>query len=162
MSRYVYLANQYGFSNIESKTILPPIIEAIESLGVKVYEPFKETGKLIDEPMAYAGYKIAQADMKAVKECDAVFAIINGLPPDEGVMIEIGMAYAWHTPVFLFRDDFRKAYDTHTYPLNVMIFAGLPKYTWREYYYQHISEITSPYKALAKWANDPYSLNSDE
>ena len=37
------------------------------------------------------------------------------------------MAIAWHKPTFLFRDDFRRCTDSEVYPLNLMLFAGLPE-----------------------------------
>ena len=85
-------------------------------------------------------------------ESDAIFAVVNGVPPDEGVMVELGMAIALGKPTFLFRDDFRRATDSEQYPLNLMLFTGLPEAGWRDYYYTSVEEITSPEKALARWA----------
>ena len=45
---------------------------------------------------------------KDVVESDGIFAVVNGAPPDEGVMVELGMAIALGKPTFLFRDDFRQ------------------------------------------------------
>ena len=73
-------------------------------------------------------------------------------PGDEGVMVELGMAIALNKPTFLFRDDFRRATDSEHYPLNLMLFTGLPEDGWEDYYYTSVEEITSPYKALARWA----------
>ena len=80
-----------------------------------------------------------------------IFAIINGCPPDEGVMVELGYAMALEKPIFLFRDDFRRCTDSEDYPLNLMIFAGLPQDDWERYYYTSIEELSSPTKGLAKW-----------
>ena len=46
------------------------------------------------------------------------------VPPDEGVMVELGMAIALKKPTFLFRDDFRQTNDSELYPLSLMIFTG--------------------------------------
>ena len=83
---------------------------------------------------------------------DAIFAVVNGVPPDEGVMVELGMAIALGKPTFLFRDDFRRATDSDQYPLNLMLFTGLPEVGWQDYFYTLVEEITSPDKALARWA----------
>ena len=88
-------------------------------------------------------------------ESDAIFAIVNGAPPDEGVMVELGMAIALSKPTFLFRDDFRRVTDSGQYPLNLMLFTGLPEEGWRDFYYTSVEEITSPEKALARWASRP-------
>ena len=50
-------------------------------------------------------------------------------------MVELGMAIAWEKPVFLFRDDFRRCTDSEAYPLNLMVFTGLPEAGWEAYWY---------------------------
>ena len=87
-----------------------------------------------------------------MRDSDAIFAVVNGVPPDEGVMVELGMAIALGKPTFLFRDDFRRATDSEEYPLNLMLFTGLPEQNWRDFYYTSVSEISEPDKALARWA----------
>jgi nucleoside 2-deoxyribosyltransferase len=52
-----------------------------------------------------------------VRDADALLAIVNGTPPDEGVMLELGAAIALGKPVFLYRDDFRRCSDSEDYPL---------------------------------------------
>ena len=85
-------------------------------------------------------------------QSDAIFAVVNGIPPDEGVMVELGMAIAMKKPTFLFRDDFRRVVESEQYPLNLMLFTGMPEEGWRDYFYTSVEEITSPDKALARWA----------
>ena len=85
---------------------------------------------------------------------DAIFVILNGIPPDEGSMVELGAAIALKKQTFLFRDDFRKATDGEMYPLNLMIFAGLPENGWQDFYYEWFDEIKNPEKGLAKWIAD--------
>ena len=67
-------------------------------------------------------------------------------------MVELGMAVALGKPTFLFRDDFRRATDSEEYPLNLMLFTGMPREGWERYYYTSIEEVGSPEKALARWA----------
>ena len=81
-----------------------------------------------------------------------LFAIVNGTPPDEGVMVELGAAIALGKPTFLFRDDFRRCTDSEQYPLNLMVFAGLSEREWQKYVYSDVSDINDPDKALACWA----------
>ena len=87
-----------------------------------------------------------------MRDAEALFAIVNGTPPDEGVMVELGAAIALGKPTFLFRDDFRRCTDSEEYPLNLMLFAGLPEVEWSQYVYSDLSEISDPQKALARWA----------
>ncbi len=120
-------------------------------LGLEVWEPFARNNQADLLRTGWA-YRIGQKDLRDVAESDATFAIVNGVPPDEGVMVELGMAIALKKPTFLFRDDFRRATDSEQYPLNLMLFTGLPEEGWQDYYYTSVQEITAPEKALARWA----------
>ena len=62
------------------------------------------------------------------------------------------IAIALKKPTFLFRDDFRKCTDSEQYPLNLMLFAGIPEKEWKEYFYLSIDEIIDKNKALYKWS----------
>ncbi len=148
-SKILYLANPYGFS-AQQQRLLPPIIEQLESLGAEVWEPFARNNQ-IDFAEAGWAYRVAQADYQDVMGCDGIFAIVNGTPPDEGVMVELGMAIALNKGVFLFRDDFRRCTDSETYPLNLMLFTSLPKQGWQKYFYTSVEDITNPEKALVQW-----------
>ena len=153
MPRIVYLANPYGFSAQQKETLLPPIVAALESLGLEVWEPFARNNQ-VDFTRAGWAYRVGQADFRDVAGSDATFAIVNGVPPDEGVMVELGMAIALGKPTFLFRDDFRRATDSEEYPLNLMLFTGMPGEGWLDYYYTSVEEITDSDKALARWAKE--------
>jgi nucleoside 2-deoxyribosyltransferase len=152
MRNVLYLANPYGFSTQQRALLLPPIIAALEALGAEVWEPFERNNQ-IDFSQPDWAYRVAQADMQDVNACDGLFAIVNGTPPDEGVMVELGMAIALNKAIFLFRDDFRRCTDSDAYPLNLMLFAGLPAIGWEAYYYTAIEELSSPDKALYQWLN---------
>lgn len=144
----LYLANPYGFSAQQKALLLPPIIQALEELGAEVWEPFARNNQIDFSQQGWA-YRVAQADVEDVRQCEGLFAIVNGTPPDEGVMVELGIAIALHKPIFLFRDDFRRCTDSEQYPLNLMVFAGLPEVGWEDYYYTSVAEIASPQKAIA-------------
>ena len=151
MEKTIYLANPYGFSAQQKAALLPRLVEALEALGLEVWEPFARNNQ---EDFLSAGwaYRIGQKDLRDVVESDAIFAVVNGVPPDEGVMVELGAAIALGKPTFLFRDDFRRVVESEEYPLNLMLFTGLPEKGWRDYFYTSIEEIASPDKALARWA----------
>ena len=36
----IYLANPYGFSEQQKKTLLPELVQALKKLGLEVWEPF--------------------------------------------------------------------------------------------------------------------------
>ncbi|HIK55518.1 MAG TPA: nucleoside 2-deoxyribosyltransferase [Synechococcales cyanobacterium M55_K2018_004] len=150
----LYLANPYGFSQQQRSLLLPPIITALESLGAEVWEPFERNNQVDFASPGWA-YQVAQRDVQDVRNCDGIFAIVNGTPPDEGVMVELGMAIALDKSIFLFRDDFRRCTDSEAYPLNLMVFAGLPEVGWEQYFYTSVEEIRSPEKALFHFLQGP-------
>ncbi len=150
MAKRLYLANPYGFSSQLKSGPLREIQSALENVGAEVWEPFERIGQ-IDFARDGWAYDVGQSDLNDVKASDGIFAIVNGCPPDEGVMIELGMAIAWQKAVFLFRDDFRRCTDSESYPLNLMLFAGLPRDGWRDHWFESISEISDPGKALVRW-----------
>ncbi len=146
----LYLASPYGFSREQKARLLPEIVEKLESLGAEVLEPFQKNNQKDFTKPGWA-YEIGQQDLNDVREADGIFAVINGTPPDEGVMVELGFAIALNKKIFLFRDDFRRCTDSEDYPLNLMIFSGLPKEEWQDYYYRSLQEISSPKRVLYKW-----------
>ncbi|MCY4543322.1 MAG: nucleoside 2-deoxyribosyltransferase [Rhodobacteraceae bacterium] len=149
----LYLANHYGFSAQQRATLLPEIQAILEGMGIEVWEPFARNNQVDFSASGWA-YQVGQRDLCDVRDSDGTFAIVNGCPPDEGVMVELGMAIAWGKPTFLFRDDFRRCTDSEQYPLNLMVFSGLPEANWREYWYTSIEDITDPRKALARWLSE--------
>ena len=149
-SKTLYLANPYGFSAQQNRGPLRELKAALETLGAEVWEPFERNNQ-IDRASPGWAYRIGRADLQDVRDSDGLFAVVNGCPPDEGVMVELGMAIAWDKPVFLFRDDFRRCTDTEAYPLNLMLFTGLPEVGWEAWWYGSVEEIADPGKALVRW-----------
>ena len=149
----LYLANPYGFSLQQREGPLTALVAALEAMGAEVWEPFARNNQ-IDRAGAGWAYEIGQADLRDVREADGLFAVVNGCPPDEGVMVELGLAIAWEKPVFLFRDDFRRCTDSEAYSLNLMLFTGLPEMGWEAYWYSSAQAIADPDKALSRWLKD--------
>tara|TARA_B100000700_G_scaffold283563_1_gene336081 strand:- start:1977 stop:2441 length:465 start_codon:yes stop_codon:yes gene_type:complete len=152
-SKIIYLASPYGFSNQWKIKLLPEFISILESMGAIVWDPFNRQS---DNDFANKGwaYKVASSNFDDLKRADAIFAILNGCPPDEGVMVELGISIALGKPTFLFRDDFRKCTDSDEFPLNLMTFLGIPYDSWEDYYYRSINEIENPTKAIFQWLNN--------
>lgn len=150
----LYLANPYGFSPAQRAGPLNDLVAALEAVGAEPWEPFAlgDQEGWIGQP-GWA-YKVGQNDLRLVREADGIFAVVNGCPPDEGVMVELGMAIAWGKPTFLFRDDFRRCADSEAYPLNLMVFTGLPEDGWEAYWYGSVDEIADPDKALYRWLRE--------
>ena len=151
MKKKLYLANPYGFSK-QTMKLLNDFINIFNELNVEVYEPFERTKKIIQN--GEWAYDVAKTNFQELKKCDCIFAIVNGTPPDEGVMIELGIAIALNKEIFLFRDDFRNCSDSNQYPLNLMLFTGLPKDNWKKYYFESLQEIKSNKKRFVEWAKN--------
>ncbi len=152
MRKKLYLANPYGFSK-QTKKLLYEFINIFNDLNVEVYEPFDRTKNLTEKKGEWA-YEVAKNNFNDLQKCDCIFAIVNGTPPDEGVMIELGIAIALKKDIFLFRDDFRSCADSNQYPLNLMLFLGLPKVDWKKYYFESLQDIKSSKKGFLEWANE--------
>ena len=146
----IYLASPYGFAEHWKSKLLPDFIAKLQSIGANIWEPFSRNS---DVDLSIPGWanRVAISNFNDLKNSDALFAIVNGSPPDEGVMVEVGIAIALGKPIFLFRDDFRKCSDSDEYPLNLMIFAGIPYDHWNDYYYNSIEDIDNKNKAIYKW-----------
>ena len=152
MKKKLYLANSYGFSK-QTRKLLSEFINIFEDLNIEVYEPFERTKYLTENNDEWA-YDLARKNFDDLQKCDCIFAIVNGTPPDEGVMIELGIAIALKKEIFLFRDDFRNCSDSNQYPLNLMLFLGLPKDNWKKYYFESLQDIKSNKKGFMEWAKN--------
>ena len=148
----IYLASPYGFSAHWRIRLLPDFVEVLSALGLEVWEPVERNGQ-VDLAQEGWAWRVAQADLQDVRDADAFLAIVNGTPPDEGVMLELGVAIALGKPIFLFRDDFRRCSDSEDYPLNLMVFSGLPQHGWQNSLYGSIAELADPSKALMRWVS---------
>ena len=146
----LYLANPYGFSRHQRETLLPPLVTALRSLGCQRVGTLRQK-RPIQPRGGRRRVSHRPSRLRDVRKADGFFAVVNGCPPDEGVMVELGVAIALGKPIFLFRDDFRRSSDSDTYPLNLMIFAGLPETGWEDSLYASLTEISDPTKALAQW-----------
>ena len=146
----LYLASPYVFSRHWGERLLPDFVTTLERLGVEVWEPFSRNGQVDLAEPGWA-WRVAQADLQDVREADGLLAIVNGTPPDEGVMLELGAAIALEKPVFLYRHDFPRCSDSEDYPLNLMVFSGLPQQGWHDWFYGSIEELSDPAKALMRW-----------
>lgn len=152
--RTVYVASPYGFSAQQRRHLLPEFVRALADLGAEPHEPFSHNRQVAFAREPGWAFEVGQRDRTAVSESDAILAIVNGNPPDEGVMVELGIAIALGKPTFLFRDDFRRSGDSAEYPLNLMIFTGLPEHGWEDYWYTSLDELGDPDKALMHWLRE--------
>ena len=86
---------------MQTKKLLFEFIDIFNDLNIEVLEPFERTKHIIQKDDNWA-YELAISNFNDLKKCDCIFAIVNGNPPDEGVMIELGIAIALKKEIFLF------------------------------------------------------------
>ena len=79
----------------------------------------------------------------------------NGVPPDEGVMVELGMAIALRKPTFLFAMISDGLSIVSSIPESDAVLGATGEAGWQDYFYTAVEEITSLEKALARWAKQP-------
>ena len=149
-NKTLYLASPYGFSEQWRLKLLPDFVSKLEFMGASVLEPFDRNSHIDISVPGWAN-KVANSNLNDLRQADGLFAIVNGSPPDEGVMVEIGVAIALGKTTFLFRDDFRNCSDSNEYPLNLMVFLGLPSDSWNDYYYSSLDDLDCKKKAIYKW-----------
>jgi nucleoside 2-deoxyribosyltransferase len=109
----VYVAGPL-FNEMECSRNLD-IKRLLESQGYCVYLPQTDAGlsyEAIDrgEPKELVRARIFREDRHAVAECDVLLCLLDGRVPDEGVCIELGMAYALGKPCIGYKTD-RRAMD---------------------------------------------------
>ncbi len=85
----VYLAGP--FFNIGQRWLVDEARRALKELGLKVFSPIHDGG-------GGPGEKVGPADLEALKECDLVFALLDGM--DSGTLFEVGWARAANKPVY--------------------------------------------------------------
>ena len=148
----VYIANGLGFGAMTRIRVLSEIVETLHAMGVDTIEPFADNNEAslsYDRSIARE-HEIARLDMQGVRDADAVLCVVSAPIPDEGAMIEVGMAMALFKPVFILNDDFRFHNLTH-FPMNLMLFGGMPLEEWKSYYYTSLESLSNPDMALGKW-----------
>ena len=88
-SSEVYLASP--FFTVGQRWLVDEARRGLADLGLKVFSPLHEIGP-------GPAHVVAPADIAALKKCDIVFAILDGL--DSGTIFEVGYARALKKPVY--------------------------------------------------------------
>lgn len=91
-----------------------PQRDGMESTQVADYEDVETTEEMMEA--------IFDLDQRQVAEADVLTAVLDGRTVDEGVAIEIGMAYARGIPVIGLRTD-RRAFGIDE-PVNAMVWGA--------------------------------------
>lgn len=149
----LYIANALGFNTHAREHMLRDIVAVVRDMGFGVIEPFADNNELSlsEKRSVKQELQIARLDVKGVENADGVLCVISSPIPDEGSMIEVGMAMAWGKPVFYLNDDFRYVPKCSQLPMNLMMFYHTSEDTWTQYYYTSLESMRDPEKALHRW-----------
>ena len=91
----IYLAGP--FFDIGQRWVVEEALECLERLGATVFSPYHNVG------LGGTDNALAQADLRGLESCDAVFAILNGSDP--GTIFEVGYARDRGMPVVALAED---------------------------------------------------------
>ncbi len=104
------------------------IDELVRNLGFDTYLPHRDAG--VFERSKSSSRTFFENDLKELKECAFVVAILNGTDVDSGTAWEIGYAYAMGKPVYGILEDTRKP---NLDLLNPMIVNSIVKIALNKY-----------------------------
>lgn len=134
MSKKLYVASPLGFSPATLDYYQNNILKPLSSFNLDVLDPWsmtdaKELKKIFDLPMngeklkmlSVINREIAAMNTSAIKSCDGVFAILDGVDVDSGTAAEIGYAAALGKRIFSFRGDFRQTGDNVGARVNLQV-----------------------------------------
>ena len=85
----VYLAGP--FFTVAERWFVDEARRGLQELDLSVFSPVHDVGR-------GEAHEVAPADLQGLRECDAVFAILDGL--DSGTLFEVGYARALEKPVY--------------------------------------------------------------
>jgi nucleoside 2-deoxyribosyltransferase len=130
----IYLAGPLGFSEAGldfHKRVLAP---TIKNLGHDVLDPWELTEKKKIDAVLAMPYglpkreawqklnpEIANNNKKAIDDCDAIFAVLDGVDVDSGTAAEIGYGFALGKPILGYRGDFRLSADNEGSVVNLQV-----------------------------------------
>jgi len=149
----LYIANSLGFGTHTREHMLRDVVATVRDMGFRVIEPFHDNNEksLEMERTVEQEFEVAGQDVESTVAADGVLCIVSSPVPDEGAMIEVGIAMALKKPVFYLNDDFRFRPNGRCLPMNLMLFSHARPNTWEQYYYTSLDSLRDPQKALHKW-----------
>jgi nucleoside 2-deoxyribosyltransferase len=130
----IYIAGPLGFSEAGRTFYYDKLIPAVRQLGHEPLDPWTLTdpGKIdtvLNLPYGSAkrdawrrlNLEIGQNNRRAIDDCDAMLAILDGVDVDSGTASEIGYAFAKEKPILGYRGDFRLSADNEGSVVNLQV-----------------------------------------
>jgi nucleoside 2-deoxyribosyltransferase len=130
---YVYVASPLGFTVPTRAFYEQVLLPAVTARGAVVLDPWLTSaaqfahalglpsGAERDAALRTANRDAGAANERMIRDCTAVFAVLDGVDVDSGTAAEIGFAAALGRPVVGWRSDFRLAGDNHQSLVNLQV-----------------------------------------
>lgn len=134
MTKTIYIASPLGFSEAGRDFLYRTLIPRIEQAGFQCIDPWKLTpvdllksaqdlpyGQEKRKKWRQVNQVIGKNNALAIRECDAIFAVLDGVDVDSGTASEIGFAAALNKPALGYRGDFRLSADNEGSTVNLQV-----------------------------------------
>jgi nucleoside 2-deoxyribosyltransferase len=129
----IYLASPLGFSET-TKDFMEKLENKLKNFGFEVLNPwsFFPEGKIENvmniktqsdkkKALHALNFEIAQTNEQALKECNIIFAVLDGSDVDSGTANEIGYGYAIGKKIIGYRGDFRLSGENEGSIINLQV-----------------------------------------
>jgi len=130
----IYLAGPLGFSEAGRQFHNDVLVPTLSGLGHDVLDPWTLTdltkiravqrrryGPAKREAWRLLNAEIGRNNKKAIDDCDAIFAVLDGVDIDSGTASEIGYGFAIGKPILGYRGDFRLSADNEGSKVNLQV-----------------------------------------
>ena len=135
----LYIASGMVF-RISPDPAAESVLEMAERIGWEVLDPRKLTdmeplrkaqampfGQEQRDAWAKVNALIYKNNIAAIRSCDMILAMLNGMEPDSGTSFEVGFADSAGKKIEIYRDDFRDAGDNSGASVNLMLQCAAEK-----------------------------------
>jgi nucleoside 2-deoxyribosyltransferase len=130
----IYVAGPLGFSESGRAFHENGVIAEIRRLGHIPLDPWELTDKSKIDAVQKLPYgearreawralngEIGANNAAAIRQCDLVFAVLDGVDVDSGTAAEIGYAFGLKKPILGYRSDFRLSADNDGARVNLQV-----------------------------------------
>jgi nucleoside 2-deoxyribosyltransferase len=132
----IYLASPFGFTEAGRFFLQSKLIPVLQKTGNTIIDPWTIStdlaGKLqlamsnsdlvqLKASLRSINNEICRRNETALRECDAIVAVLDGQEVDSGVAAEVGFAYALGKRIFGYRGDFRVSGDNIGAKVNLQV-----------------------------------------
>ncbi len=130
----IYLAGPLGFSESGRAFHKDSVIAEIVRLGHTPLDPWALTdpakiaavqrlpyGETRRDAWRALNKEIGANNAAAIRQCDLVFAVLDGIDVDSGTAAEIGYAFGQGKPILGYRSDFRLSADNEGARVNLQV-----------------------------------------